>query len=439
VRNELDRDQDGLQAGMPWTGSFGPALSQSLKEEGMLAMIERGADLRRARVVVVWMVVTVVAGAFAFAGAAPAAAKGTVWLCLPGHHPDPCTPGLSTTVYSPKLEKLRVTHPKRVKHPTIDCFYVYPTVSDQKTPVANLHIDPTQMSIALYQVARYSQYCRVFAPMYRQATLAGISTPGTTANPPTPAQAAEGPADVAAAFKTYLKKYNHGRGFVLIGHSQGSFVLRGMIAKLVDPKPSVRTRLVSAILMGGNVLVKNGSDVGGDFRHVPACHSVIQLGCVIAFSTFDAPPPPDSYFGRTSGRLGTANKGVHVLCTNPAALGGGSGKLDPVFPSKPFAPGSTIATGNKLLMITQPMPRTVWGSIPGAYGGRCSSAGGANVLQIRPLDGAQTPHPAPTPEWGLHLLDGQVALGNLVKVVKSEAAAFALSTAVPVTGRASGR
>ena len=114
---------------------------------------------------------------------------------------------------------------------------------------------------------------------------------------------------------------------------------------------------------------------------------------------------------------------MHVLCTNPAALGGGSGKLDPIFPSKPFAPG-TIATGNSLLMITQPMPKTTWASIPGAYSAHCIS-GAANVLEIAPLDGAQTPHPAPTPAWGLHLLDGQIALGNLVADVKSEAAAFA--------------
>ena len=144
---------------------------------------------------------------------------------------------------------------------------------------------------------------------------------------------------MTAAFETYLKKYNHGRGFVLIGHSQGSFVLRQVIAKQVDAKPAVRKLLISAILLGGNVLVKNGSDVGGDFKHVPACHSDTQTGCVIAFSTFDQTPPADSLFGRVNGSLGTSGKNVHVLCTNPAALGGGSGKLDPIFPSKPFAPG----------------------------------------------------------------------------------------------------
>ena len=129
----------------------------------MLAVIESGAGVRRARVVLAAVTAAVAVGAFALVGAAPAGAK-TVWLCFPGHKPDPCTPGLSTTNYSPKLKKLGVTHPKQVKNPKFDCFYVYPTVSDQNTAVANLHIDPVERSIALYQTARYSQYCRVFAP-----------------------------------------------------------------------------------------------------------------------------------------------------------------------------------------------------------------------------------------------------------------------------------
>jgi hypothetical protein len=158
--------------------------------------------------------------------AAGSSAK-TVWLCLPGHSPDPCTPGLSTTAYTPSLTRTGVEHPTQVKHPAIDCFYVYPTVSGQPTGNANLNIDPEERSVALYQAGRYSQYCRVFAPMYRQLTLAGIGN-GTPTTTPDPAIAL---ADVRNAFKTYLRNYNHGRGFVLIGHSQGSFVLRTVIAK----------------------------------------------------------------------------------------------------------------------------------------------------------------------------------------------------------------
>jgi hypothetical protein len=355
----------------------------------------------------------VAVAAMAFA-AAPAAGAKTVWLCKPGQRPNPCTPGLSTTVYSPKLAPLRVVHPRAVKNPAIDCFYVYPTVSDQKTIVANRHIDPVERSIALYQAARYSQYCKVYAPMYRQLTLQGISTSAH----PTAAQTAVGLSDVRAAFSSYLRKFNHGRGFVLIGHSQGSFVLRRLIALDVDKKPAVRRKLLSAILLGGNVLVKKGRRIGGDFKHIPGCAAPRQLGCVIAFSTFDQPAPPNSLFGRTT------VKGDQVLCTNPAALAGGSGVVDPIFPSRPFAPGSTISLGIKLLNLQQPTPSTVWSEEPGSYSARCSTAGGASVLELTALHGAQVATPSPDPTWGLHLLDANIALGNLVGLVKTEADAW---------------
>jgi hypothetical protein len=351
----------------------------------------------------------------ALAAVTPAASARTVWLCLPGHHPDPCTPGLSTTTYSPALRPLRVTHPKAVRNPKIDCFYVYPTVSNQKGPLANLHIDPEERSIALDQVARYSQYCRVYAPMYRQVTVPALEA----GDHETSAQLKTPLSDVRAAFRTYLAKYNHGRGFVLIGHSQGSFVLEQLIAKDVDSKPAVRQRLLSAILLGGNVLVKRGKGVGGDFKHISACRSASQLHCVIAYSTFDQVPPNPSLFGRTS------VPGDQVLCTNPAALAGGVARVDPIFASAPFAPGTLIAFGLSLLDFKLPTPSTVWSSQPDSYRAQCQSVGGAHVLELTALNGAQVAHPSPDPTWGLHLLDAGIELGNLLTVVKTEAAAFA--------------
>jgi hypothetical protein len=359
-----------------------------------------------------WTLLAVVAG-IVFAASAPAAGAKVVWLCQPGAHPDPCTPGLSTTVYSAQLKKLGVTHPKAVAKPKFDCFYVYPTVSDQKTTNANLHIDPEERSIALYQAARYSQYCRVFAPMYRQITVPALES----GNHETPAELKLPLSDVRTAFKTYLQKYNHGRPFILLGHSQGSFVLEQLIAKDVDPKPAVRRRLLSAILMGGNVLVKKGTGIGGTFKHIPACTSATQLSCVTAFSTFDQTPPAGALFGRTT------VKGDQVLCVNPAALLHAS-IVSPIFPSQPFAPGTLIAAGIALLKLTQPTPSTVWSTEPDSYTAKCSSAAGANVLRLTAIHGAQVATPSPDPTWGLHLLDANIALGDLVKVVVKEAAAY---------------
>jgi hypothetical protein len=366
--------------------------------------------------------------ATAFGALAAGASAKTVWLCQPGHSPDPCTPGLSTTVFSPTLTKLGVQHPKQVAHPGIDCFYVYPTVSGQPTGNANLQIDPEERSVALYQTARYSQYCHVFAPMYRQVTLAGIGAPGS--KPPNPPPNGKiGLQDVRNAFQLYLKKYNHGRGIVFIGQSQGAFVLDQLIAKDVDPKPAVRKLMVSAILMGGNVLVKKGKDIGGDFKHIPACHSATQIGCVIAFSTFDQPVPTPSLFGRPVSLLGSkVPKGVQVLCTNPAALGGGSAPVDFITPEQPFDPKSILNTGIALLGLKTPPASTVWVSVPGGYRAHCSSANNANVLQVTSVGGAKLPSPSPTPEWGLHLLDAQITLGNEIADVKTEAAAFLRSS-----------
>ncbi len=352
---------------------------------------------------------------FALAAAPSLASAKTVWLCKPGASPDPCTPGLSTTVFTPTGARIAVLHPKAVARPAIDCFYVYPTVSGQKTTLANFNVDPVERSIALYQAARYSQYCRVFAPMYRQVTLTAL----LAGHHETPAELRTPVNDVTNAFKDYLAHYNHGRGFVLIGHSQGSFVLRSVIARDIDKDPAVRRRLVSAILLGGNVLVKKGRDVGGDFQHIHACHSARQLGCVIAFSTFDTPVVAKSLFGVS------ATPGDAVLCTNPAALGGGSGAVNLISPSQPFFQGSALAAGITVLGLTYPKASTVWLSEPGAYQATCSSANNAHVLQISPLRGATKPHPSPDPTWGLHLLDANIALGNLISIVHTEAAAFA--------------
>jgi hypothetical protein len=362
------------------------------------------------------LAVTLFAAACVFAPAAQAAQPATVWLCRPGLRGDPCAPGQTTTRVAPTGQPLGIEQALPARHAGIDCFYVYPTVSDQKRLVATRAIDPEERSVALYQAARYSRVCRVFAPIYRQYTLQALTHPSPRIAPGFVSPA--GYADVKQAWRTYLRKYNRGRGVVFIGHSQGTFVLRRFLAQEIDRKPQARRLLVSAILLGGNVLVRKGADVGGDFRHIRACRSPRQLACVVAFSTFDQPVPPNAIFGRT------AEPGRAVLCTNPAKLSGGAGTLDTVFPTQPFAPGSTIAAGMALLGVTLPSAPTPWIEISRGYRAQCTS-GAAHVLEITPLAGAPALRPSPDPSWGLHLADANIALGNLVDLVRTQAKAYA--------------
>jgi hypothetical protein len=355
---------------------------------------------------------TIIAVAALWLVPASAHAK-VVWLCKPGQKANPCEPKLTTTNYSPVGKRLGVERVRPAARRKADCFYVYPTVSDQQRPQATQVVDDVLRSIALYQAARYSRDCRVFAPVYRQTTIQGLLNPGTVTNE----MREQGYADVVEAWRAYLKKFNRGRGVVLIGHSQGTFVLRRLIREEIDPRASERKRIVSALLLGGNVTVRADSDRGGDFRRVRACRSAGQTGCVVAFSVFNAPVPEDAIFGRTT------DPKFEILCTNPAALAGGSAKLTPIYPSAPFAP-SVIGSAANLALGDLPRPSTPWAAFPGAYSGRCSKAGGASVLQVRPLRGAFPFTPTPDATWGLHLTDANIALGNLANLVRRQINAY---------------
>jgi len=356
-------------------------------------------------------VIRVLLAAALLLAVAPASAGAkTVWLCKPGLEDDACDVRFDVARYSPDGQLLGGDDPKPARRRRVDCFYVYPTVSGQPTPNATRRIDPEIRSIVRWQAARYGRTCRMFAPVYRQVTLAGIGSAK-------PGHWRRAYRDVRAAWRTYLGRHNRGRGVVLIGHSQGTFHLADLLAREIEGKPRVRRRLVSAILLGGNVSVARDRDTGGSFRRVRACRSETQVGCVVAFSAFGGPVPPDAMFGR-------ATRGREVLCTNPAALREGGGALDPVIPHEPFAPGTAIAALVAAVGFPVPASSATWLTFPGAFTGRCVQEGGASVLRITPAPGAPALAPVPLPSWGLQLVDGNIALGDLERLVRRQAAAY---------------
>jgi pimeloyl-ACP methyl ester carboxylesterase len=348
----------------------------------------------------------------------PRDAYGTVWLCRPGLTVNPCTSSLTATVFDPKGGS-GIVGSRIPANPPVDCFYVYPTISPEETVNANLQIDLNLREVAVAQASRFSQACRVYAPVYRQITLHALSHPATIKK----ANALLAYGGVVAAFRDYLAHYNDGRGIVFIGHSQGASILIRLLQRQVDFNAGLRRRLVSAILLGGNVTVRKGSRVGGDFAHIPACASPNETGCVVAYSSFSSKPPPNSQFARVGSDAGVPllaprrpQRDLAIMCVNPTSLGGGTGVLDPYFPTILVS----LLPGAKTQGVTTP-----WIAIPGEYSAHCETSGNATWLQVTPIAGTRLQlGRVRNSVIGLHLIDVNAALGNLVPLVAAEAAAY---------------
>jgi Protein of unknown function (DUF3089) len=335
----------------------------------------------------------------------PATTDSQVWLCKPGESPNPCTGSLDETVVA--ADGTKTVKPASVaKDPKIDCFYVYPTVSTQPTPNSTLEKTPAEIGVAQAQAARYSQVCNVYAPMYRQVTISGIGHRN-------PKASAIAQADVVKAWHTYLDRYNDGRGVVLIGHSQGAGRLTALLASEIEKDPAQKKLIVSALMLGGGFSVPAGKDVGGSSTQFPACHAANQTGCVIAYSTFNEHPPANSLFGRSR------TPGQEVLCTNPAALGGGSGALLPAVPSH---------EAGLFALVNDPSATTQWVTYPDLFTAHCENKDGFAWLQVDDVRKAGDARPKLMttigPSWGLHLWDGNIALDNLVDDVRRQADAY---------------
>ncbi len=347
---------------------------------------------------------------------------GQNWLCRPDRR-DACTIPLDATAIAP--DGTMTAQPfKPAKAPEADCFYVYPTVSFDRTGNSDMVANDEERKVIEAQFARFGSQCRLFAPMYRQVTLTALQS--VMYGNPMPLDRELAYADVRAAWRHYLANDNQGRPFVLIGHSQGTNHLKRLIAEEIDGKP-VAARMLSAILPGGNVTVARGKDRGGDFKTIPLCRAATQTGCAIAWVSFrdTVPPPPKTRFGRAD------DAALEVACTNPAALGGGRAETHAAF-----------AAGRSWEMARDTGPwsktgtvKTAFVTLPGLLNAQCAGTDGANYLAIHVNADPADPRTDDVPgdvavgktvlaDWGLHLIDVSEVYDDLVALVPQQLAAW---------------
>ncbi|CAN5824867.1 DUF3089 domain-containing protein [soil metagenome] len=340
------------------------------------------------------------------------------WLCWPGRT-DACSGDNTATVITADGKATKETW-KADPKAAVDCFYVYPTVSMDPGVLSDMIPNKEEQQVVEQQLSRLASKCRVYAPMYRQFTLtalrSAITNPGAAAAGPRPNT---GYTDVVDAWNDYLANENKGRGVVLVGHSQGSGVLTQLIASEVDGKPAQK-QLISAILMGTSLPVTKGGDTG-TFKSIPTCKSASQTGCVIAYASFldTAPPPANSRFGRPR----EPNPAMEAACVNPANLAGGAGALHSYLSAT--GNGHTADGWAKGVTVDTPFV-----SVPGLLTATCVNSGGFNYLSIHVNADPADPRldaikpGAVTPDWGLHLVDVNLAMGNLVDLVGSQGKAW---------------
>ena len=351
------------------------------------------------------------------ATATPDYQKASSWLCLPGRK-DVCSTPLPTTALNPN--GYGSNGPSSVAaDPPIDCFYVYPTVSNDRGLNSDMTPGREESLMTETQFARFASVCRPYAPIYRQMTLSAVAAAATGADVTGAAGLAYG--DVLKAWRTYLEKYNRGRPFVLVGHSQGSLMLQQLIARDIETKPAVAARMKLAIIPGYNVLVPQGRTVGGTFKRTPICTAPGQTGCVAAWVSFREKnaPPPGAIFGYAD------KPGMTVACVNPGRFGAkGWVRLDSYW----FTRSTLPVPGGAIAWSSEGAPPTPYVRADGLASAKCVNEGARGYLSIRtnadPRDkrtdrigGEVGMFGMFLPGWGMHLADMAVAQGNLIEAV----------------------
>lgn len=347
----------------------------------------------------------------------------TTWLCSPDLTNDPCDlPGDTTNLGTGAVTPASAAAPESDK--PVDCFYLYPTVTNDVALNAPGYPTPEVASIASFQAARFNTQCRVFAPVYRQIPLVGLPLALVGATGPSIDLAYS---DVRAAWADYIATKNNGRGVILIGHSQGTFLLRKLMRDTFDRDAALRTQLVGAFLMGGNVETARGSTLGGDFANIQLCTEQGQFGCLVAYSTNTLLPPLSS-FGNSNPDLWSQRWGLpsgpqyQVACTDPAVLSGDANPVGIAVPSAPFAFGiMSILLQYTSLPEAVPTSDTTWTIGRGRVVGSCVEAGGYNQYHLQFVVPQSLNE---IPLFDSHLFDLNVGLDRLVSIADQQTSAW---------------
>jgi hypothetical protein len=191
-----------------------------------------------------------------------------------------------------------------------------------------------------------------------------------------------------------------------------------LLKTFFDHDADLRSRLVLALPIGWYVEVPRGKTTGGTFESVPVCASPDEAACVVAYRTYEAGASPSVPAGDHGPRAGDVS-----ACVNPAAVG--SDALAPL--SRAYLRVSDVS---RRYLHTEGVD-TPFVELQGFYQGQCvEGPGGFGYLAISTVAGDARKNPVtygrlPLYKYvGLHVLDMQLAQGDVVDLVTRHAAAL---------------
>jgi hypothetical protein len=169
--------------------------------------------------------------------------------------------------------------PSSVTEP-VDVFYLYPTAwtsTDPDNPQVCAIDEPSMLEKAPGDYARqataFETVANIYAPYYRQDNSSPVDRLHVIAGIPT--------MDAAAAFEYYIKHYNNGHPYFLLGHSQGATVLSNILSGYMKTHPEVYKRMIAAYVIGNPV----SAEYLRENPHLKFAEGPDDTGVIISYNT----------------------------------------------------------------------------------------------------------------------------------------------------------
>lgn len=168
----------------------------------------------------------------------------------------------------------------------VDIFYYYPSAwhkLNASDPIICEIDNPIMLQTAPSQFQRqataFETVGNVYAPFYRQDDAAS-----TVALPSAEQAKIVGgipTTDATAAFDYYIKHFNNGRPYILVGHSQGAIVLSNLLSGYMKENPTAYQKMIAAYVIGWPIT----SAYLAQNPHLKYAEGPDDVGVIISYNT----------------------------------------------------------------------------------------------------------------------------------------------------------